>query len=244
MSGMKRLLAALTAAAALVLAGCSGTPDESAMPDLTGAKLKAAEKSLDDIGVKVTTVDATGNGRNVWDKDNWTVASQDVDPGDTVKKGQQVKIAILKSGERDAVRLSGTPTATPTATTSREVLATPTSVAPITTTVPVVPVTTPPPVPAPARSSSAPVVISLPVSFAESKHRVQLDTWDLAPNLVPGMAGSRARTVFDKANWRVVAQCDTMSGGRVTVGVVKQDEWPLVAGSAVANNTYAGLLDC
>ncbi|WP_430335908.1 PASTA domain-containing protein [Rhodococcus sp. ACT016] len=214
------------------------------MPDLTGVKLKAAEKSLDDIGVKVTTVDATGDGRSVWDKDNWTVASQNVDPGETVKKGQQVKIAILKSGERDVVRLSGTPTTTAATTPSREVLAEPTSTAPTTTTAPIAPVTTPLPVPTAARGSTAPVVIALPVSFAESKHRVQLDTWDLAPNLVPGMSGSRARTVFDKANWKVVAQCDTMSGGRVTVGVVKLDEWPSVAGSAVANNEYAGLLDC
>ena len=243
---MRRLLAALAAAAtALALAGCGGAPAESPMPDLTGVKLKAAEESLDDIGVKVTTVDATGDGRSVWDRDNWTVSSQDVNPGEIVKKGQQVKIAILKSGERDVVRLSGTtPTTSATTTTSSQVLAEPTSTAPTTTTVPVAPVTTPPPVPTATRGTAAPVVISLPVSFAESKHRVQLDTWDLAPNLVPGMSGSRARVVLDKANWKVVAQCDTMSGGRVTVGVVKQDEWPSVAGSAVANNDYAGLLNC
>lgn len=98
--------------------------------------------------------------------------------------------------------------------------------------------------PAPAAPKPATTVISLPVDRAEKNSGLTLDTYDLASNLAPSRSGERSRTVFDKANWRVVAQCDTAQGGRLTVGVVKEDEWPEVANSNVSSNTYAALLTC
>lgn len=101
------------------------------------------------------------------------------------------------------------------------------------------------PVEAPAGpAKTATTVISLPVDRAEKNSGLTLDTYDLASNLAPSRSGESSRTVFDKANWRVVAQCETSKGGRLVVGVVKEDEWPEVASAAVSSNTYAALLTC
>lgn len=98
--------------------------------------------------------------------------------------------------------------------------------------------------PTAAAPQAAVTVISLPLPHAERNAGVTLDPYDLGSNLVPGRSGESPRTVLDRANWRVVAQCDTSSGGRLTVGVVKEDEWSVVSSASVSDNTYSALLDC
>lgn len=79
--------------------------------------------------------------------------------------------------------------------------------------------------PSPAAPKPATTIIPLPVDRVEKNSGLTLDTYDLASNLAPSR-GESSRTVFDKGNWRVVAQCDTAQGGRLTVGVVKECEGP------------------
>jgi hypothetical protein len=64
--------------------------DKPEAPDVVGMTLDEARKLLD--GFEVTEIDASGDGRSVWDASNWTVVEQDAD-------GTSVTLHI--SNERD-----------------------------------------------------------------------------------------------------------------------------------------------
>jgi hypothetical protein len=94
--------------------------------------------------------------------------------------------------------------------------------------------------------ADAPSVIPLPVTFAEDKSGLRLDTIDLGQHVVGGVDHERA--VFDKGNWRVVAQCQQSVDGVLKVGVIKNDELQSIQaagqGRPIADNSLSNLLDC
>lgn len=59
---------------------------------------------------------------------------------------------------------------------------------------------------------------------------------------------NRERAIFDKGNWRIVAQCETLDGKTLKVGVIKTDEFTAISranlGEPIATNSFSFLLDC
>lgn len=99
---------------------------------------------------------------------------------------------------------------------------------------------------APPAVADAPVVISLPVTFAEEKNDIRVDAYDIGRHIVDGV--DRERAVLDRAAWRIVAQCDTTVDGRLTVGVIKQEEHQIISnagqGRLISENFFKSVLDC
>jgi hypothetical protein len=95
--------------------------------------------------------------------------------------------------------------------------------------------------------ADAPSVIPLPITLAEDKNRgLRLDAVDLGQHIVGGVDHERA--VFDKRNWRVVAQCEQPVDGVLKVAVIKNNELQSIQaagqGRAIADNSLSNLLDC
>jgi hypothetical protein len=92
----------------------------------------------------------------------------------------------------------------------------------------------------------APVVIPSPISFAEEKNGIKVDAVDLGQHIVDGV--NRERGIFDRANWRIVAQCDYMVGNTMKAGVIKSDEFGVITaaeqGASIADNSFKFMLDC
>lgn len=95
-------------------------------------------------------------------------------------------------------------------------------------------------------SNPAPSVIPLPVEFAEDRNNITLKERDIGQYVLTD--ASRERAVLDRSNWRVVAQCDTMVGNTLVVGVIKTGEFEAIsaagAGAPIANNQFKTVLDC
>nr|WP_152665911.1 hypothetical protein [Mycobacterium sp. UM_NZ2] len=98
----------------------------------------------------------------------------------------------------------------------------------------------------PSSSTEAPTVIALPLTFAEKKQGVRIDAVDLGQHLVDGV--DHQRGIYDRSNWRIVAQCEQMIGNVLKAGVIKDSELKVIQqanqGSSIANNSFSGLLDC
>ncbi|MGV0625387.1 hypothetical protein [Mycolicibacter minnesotensis] len=98
----------------------------------------------------------------------------------------------------------------------------------------------------PSSSTQAPTVISLPLNFAEQKQGIRIDAVDIGQHLVDGV--SHQRGIYDRGNWRIVAQCEQMVGKTLKAGVIKDSELKVIQqakqGASIANNTFRGLLDC
>lgn len=99
---------------------------------------------------------------------------------------------------------------------------------------------------APNTSESAPIVTGQTITMAENRFGIDIDATDVAYHLIDGEG--RERGIFDPANWQIVAYCDRVVDGRLTVGVVKREEFAAIsqarAGSPIANNTLKAVLDC
>lgn len=96
-------------------------------------------------------------------------------------------------------------------------------------------------------------MISLPITLAEEDNGIKVDAVDIGEEIgrlvlgrVDGVDTQRA--IFDKGNWRIVAQCDQMVDKILKVGVIKADEFMAIsqAGQArpLSDNTFKFLLDC
>lgn len=98
--------------------------------------------------------------------------------------------------------------------------------------------------PAAPAGAEAPVVISFPIEFAETKG-ITVKPTDIGPQVVDGV--TEIRTV-DGTDWRIVAQCDRMIGNQLVVGVIKPDEFKIAANAGqagkFADNSLKGLLTC
>ncbi len=97
----------------------------------------------------------------------------------------------------------------------------------------------------PARAE-APMVIPFPITLAEQKNGITIDAVDVGQHIVDGVNSQRA--IFDRSNWRVVAQCDQMVGNTLKAGAIKSDEFATISaagqGSSIADNSLKGILDC
>ncbi|ASR85637.1 hypothetical protein SEA_AMGINE_36 [Mycobacterium phage Amgine] len=97
---------------------------------------------------------------------------------------------------------------------------------------------------APPQTQAAPSVISLPLSLAEKKIRV--NAIDVGQHIVDGV--DKERAIFDRTNWRIVAQCEQTAGGTLTVGVIKSAEFLVIQnaeqGASIADNSLSHLLNC
>ena len=94
--------------------------------------------------------------------------------------------------------------------------------------------------------ADAPTVISLPIPFAEQNNDIVIVPTDVGQHAVNGVDDERG--IYDRGNWRIVAQCDQMVDGRLTVGAIKADEFTAISqagqGSSLADNSLASFLDC
>lgn len=95
--GEKAARVALALLAAASMTACGGGDDEEALPNVVGERLDVAKASLGDAGVDDGDVDVVGGGAfGVVDESNWTVCSQDPDPGGVASK---VRVVIDRSCE-------------------------------------------------------------------------------------------------------------------------------------------------
>ncbi|MCV7187066.1 hypothetical protein [Mycolicibacterium thermoresistibile] len=99
---------------------------------------------------------------------------------------------------------------------------------------------------APPAPVDAPIVISMPLGFAEERNGIRIDAIDIGQHIVDDV--NRERAIFDRNNWRVAAQCDQMVGNRLKVGAIKADEAAIISnarqGTSIAENRLQFLLDC
>ncbi|WP_336790506.1 hypothetical protein [Gordonia malaquae] len=102
------------------------------------------------------------------------------------------------------------------------------------------------PVSSPSSIEDAPIVTSLPISFAEEKYNIDVDAVDVGPSIVDGV--DHERGIFDRSNWRIVAYCPRMVDNTVKVGVIKSDEHAQITaarqGTSISDNSLTYLLDC
>ena len=78
-------------------AGGGGVPDAVAVPNVTGARLEAAQKTLEEAGFQSLKVeDATGQDRLILNPANWVVRSQSPGPGVKVDPHAQVTLRVAK----------------------------------------------------------------------------------------------------------------------------------------------------
>ena len=105
----------------------------------------------------------------------------------------------------------------------------------------------------PAAPVAVPVVISLSIILAEEDNGIKVDATDIGEEVgrlvlgrVDGVDTQRA--IFEKGNWRIVAQCDEIVDKTLKVGVIKTHEFMAVsqAGQArsLSDNIFKFLLDC
>lgn len=84
------------------------------------------------------------------------------------------------------------------------------------------------------------------LSVVENLDDVRIEARDIGHFLVDDV--DRERGIFDKPNWRVVAQCTTWENGRLNVGVVQESEFQAMTaagfGDSIAENTYSFTLEC
>ena len=152
---------------------------------------------------------------------------------------------VGRCGNDDKKSASGSPTSTtPTTTATSSTIASP-SMTVASSSAAMASSSTPAPASSPTLVD-APSVIPFPISIAESKNNISIDATDIGQHLVDGVAHERA--IFDKSNWRIVAQCDQMVGGVLVAGVIKSNEFTAISqahqGSSIADNTFKALLKC
>ena len=99
---------------------------------------------------------------------------------------------------------------------------------------------------APAKPVKAPLSIPLPINFIEQKYGIKVNAVDIGRHIVDGV--DHERTVFDAGNWRIVAQCDFMTGNTLNAGVIKSDEFEIISkahqAASISENFFKSLLDC
>lgn len=92
--------------------------------------------------------------------------------------------------------------------------------------------------------ADAPSVIPFPIAFAETKG-ITVQPTDLGPQIIDGVTEVRS---VDGTDWRIVAQCERMTGNRLVVGVIKPDEFAIAASAnqagKFADNSFKVLLTC
>ena len=109
----------------------------------------------------------------------------------------------------------------------------------------------------PAAPPSAPVavptVISLPITLAEEDNGIKVDAMDIGEEIGRLVLGrvdgvDTQRSLFEKGNWRIVAQCDQMVDKTLKVGVIKTHEFMAISqagqGMSLSDNMFKFLLDC
>lgn len=91
-----------------------------------------------------------------------------------------------------------------------------------------------------------PWLTPLPVPMAEEQSGLRLNAVDIGQHIVDDV--NQERGIFDRANWRVVAFCETTDGDTLNVGVIKSEESAAISqaqmGAGIAENSYAFILDC
>ena len=96
-------------------------------------------------------------------------------------------------------------------------------------------------------------MISLSITLAEENYGIEVDPMDIGEQIgrlvlgrVDGVDTQRA--IFEKGNWRIVAQCDQMVDKTLKVGVIKTHEFMAISqvgqARSFSDNTFKFLLDC
>lgn len=94
------LVVALLIGGSIVQEASKPTRDPDAvMVDVTGKILTEAKDTLKSMDLAVKTTDDTGNGRSVYNSQNWTVTSQDIAVGDRLGDRAEVELGVVKTGE-------------------------------------------------------------------------------------------------------------------------------------------------
>jgi len=98
-------------------------------------------------------------------------------------------------------------------------------------------------------TGKAPSVIKMVLSMAGPRYGITLEPTDVGRHILDDVNSERAP--FDWENWRIVAQCENFVGGKLPVGVIKQDEFQRISDanmagpdSLIATNGLGFVLDC
>ena len=96
-------------------------------------------------------------------------------------------------------------------------------------------------------------MISLPITLAEEDNGIKVDAVDIGEEIGRLVLGrvdgvDTRRSLFEKGNWRIAAQCDQMVDETLKVGVIKTHEFMAISqvgqAGSLSDNKFKFLLDC
>lgn len=91
--------AAFLAAIPFLLAACGEQSNPYVMADFNGMTLEEADAMLDEVELHADVEDRSGDKRQVWAPENWTVLDQEPAPGTEVVDDVSIVFGILKTDE-------------------------------------------------------------------------------------------------------------------------------------------------